>query len=153
MAKNKRTVWLLKNVREASKDFAHFLVGKVLGLKTRSCKFCDIYTVCSCPNKLGSLSQMSRLKRRPVNLSKCANNSSKRRRKKLDGVTSLIAELPPANSTTMHSRLAYQDRNLCLGKPAYLPIITFTPMHLIFRSIVALHSFRLKLCSVKYIVQ
>ena len=31
----------------------------------------------------------------------------------LDGVAMLLADLPPANSTTMHSRLVCQDRNLC----------------------------------------
>ena len=34
---------------------------------------------------------------------------------KLDGVALLIAEPPPANSTTMHSRMVWQDRNACLG--------------------------------------
>ena len=39
----------------------------------------------------------------------------------IDRVAKLIAYLPPANSTTMHSRLVCQDRNLCLGSTAYLP--------------------------------
>ena len=46
---------------------------------------------------------------------------------KLDRVASLIADLPPANSTTMHSRLAYQDNNLCLGGTAYLPGLAKPP--------------------------
>ena len=28
---------------------------------------------------------------------------------------------PPANSPTMHKRLIPQDRNACLGEPAYFP--------------------------------
>ena len=42
---------------------------------------------------------------------------------KIDGVAPLIADPPPANSTTMHSRLVCQDRNLCLGSTAYLPCL------------------------------
>ena len=37
---------------------------------------------------------------------------------KLNAVAPLIADIPPANSTTMHSRLVCQYGNLCLGEPA-----------------------------------
>ena len=33
----------------------------------------------------------------------------------------LIADSPPANSTTLHSRLGRRDRPLCFGGTAYLP--------------------------------
>ena len=40
---------------------------------------------------------------------------------KLDGVVPLIPDPPPANSTTMHSRLVWQDQNLCLCGTANFP--------------------------------
>ena len=39
---------------------------------------------------------------------------------KIIGVALLIADTRPANSTTMHSRLVHQDRNLCLSGTACL---------------------------------
>ena len=39
----------------------------------------------------------------------------------LDEVALLIADPSPANCINMHCRLVCQDRNICLGKAAYLP--------------------------------
>ena len=39
---------------------------------------------------------------------------------KLDMVALLIADHPPANSTTIHNMLVCQDRNSCLGGTAYI---------------------------------
>ena len=51
---------------------------------------------------------------------------------KFDGVALLIANHPPANSTTMHIRLVCQDINVCLDGTSYLPgpqtAVTFKPM-------------------------
>ena len=45
----------------------------------------------------------------------------------LDRVAPLIADSPPANSTTMHSKLVPKNINLYLGKPAYLLGLAKTP--------------------------
>ena len=39
---------------------------------------------------------------------------------KLDGVAPLVADPPQCNSTTMHSRLVFQDRNVCRGETPFL---------------------------------
>ena len=41
--------------------------------------------------------------------------------KTLDRVALLIADPPPANSTSMNSRLLRQDRSLYIGGTAYMP--------------------------------
>ena len=38
----------------------------------------------------------------------------------LDWVAPLIADPPQCNSTTMHSRLVRQDRNVCINRTVYL---------------------------------
>ena len=42
--------------------------------------------------------------------------------KKLDGVAPLIAIPPPDNSTTMHSRLVCQNRNVCFAVQPICPV-------------------------------
>ena len=45
---------------------------------------------------------------------------------KLDRVAPLIGDPPPANSTTMHSRVVCQDWNLCLGEQTWSGNIALT---------------------------
>ena len=45
----------------------------------------------------------------------------------IDGVALLIAGPPSENSSTIHSKLVWQDRNIYIVKPAYCPSLAKLP--------------------------